>query len=123
MIIFLGILGFVIAIAVSYFLYVEWGTHVEMSKFATQRSNKEKAWINFPDFIDKFKEKEWTVDARWPGSFFTKFDIDTCSHADKIHARMVIFDNKSYTFYPWSYVNFMLWERFQKKRVKEHVGK
>lgn len=121
MIIVFGILAFLVGfpfVILCGWLYVNWGTHVEMTKKHCKANGYYMG--TFKDFLKEFSNREWVKDQEYENSFFNKND-----HYDKdnkIHASMIIFDGKYMLLYPISYIRFYFFRKkySQKTRVNSN---
>lgn len=93
-------------VACSIFLYVEWGSHVEMVK--EHCSTWE--WGTFAQFEREYAKVEWEErDPDFPESHFGLWL--NLSHRDEIHANIIKFGDVGMILKPWDYFLFKLWEK------------
>ena len=99
------------AIPVSWFLYVKWGTHLEMvGEFCpTWR------WGTFNDFKRMYSKKTWRQEKQYPDSHF--------ADGGEIHASIISFDGVGMKLDPVSFFFFEIWcERNSISRHGDNIG-
>ena len=88
-----------IIFVISGFLYINWGTHLQMA------SNKHAERITFNKFLSMYDQFEFRRDFRFSESLFNH-DSD-CS----LHAGMIKFEGKYYTFGAFGFLRYSIWKK------------
>ena len=93
------IILFIFAFPISGFLYINWGTHLQMV------SDKPTERITFNKFISMYDQCEFKKDFRFPDSLFNH-EKDSSLHAD-----MIKFEGKYYTLGALGFMQYSIWKR------------
>jgi hypothetical protein len=88
-----------IIFVISSFLFVNWGTHLQMV------SDKNTEKITFNAFLKMYNQVEFRRDYRFPESLFNhNYD---CS----LHADMIKFNRKYYTLGAFDFFRYLIWKK------------
>jgi len=85
--------------AISGFLYVNWGTHLQMV------SDRKTERISFNEFISMYNQIEFRKDFRFPESLFNH------KRDSSLHADMIKFEEKYYTLGALGFLRYSIWKK------------
>jgi len=107
LVVFLFIVSIVMTAVVTFYLFVNWGTHLAMVK----DRNGMKIRISFNKFLELYSQSQWNRDEYFPKSHFSPDH-----YSGYIHADIVRIGDQEYFFGPIAFAQFKWWE--MKNRLK-----